>query len=98
MVFLNLLLTFIKITNAYNSSTVVTKTSIPSTPLNLPFLVLQRQLLFILLFIYFSVFFRATSTAYGDSQARGLIGAVATSLRQSHSNAGSKPRLQPTPR
>ena len=35
--------------------------------------------------------------AYGGSQARGLIGAVAASLHQSHSNAGSKPSLQPTP-
>ena len=39
----------------------------------------------------------ATPAAYGSSQARGLIGAVATGLRQSHSNAGSKPRLQPMP-
>ena len=35
--------------------------------------------------------------AYGGSQARGQIEAVATGLRQSHSNAGSKLRLQPTP-
>ena len=35
--------------------------------------------------------------AYGGSQARGPIGAVATGLRQSHSNAGSEPHLQPTP-
>ena len=35
--------------------------------------------------------------AYGGSQARSRIGAVATSLHQSHSNAGSEPRLQPTP-
>ena len=41
--------------------------------------------------------FRATHAAYGGFQARGLIGAVATGLRQSHSNAGSEPRLQPTP-
>ena len=34
--------------------------------------------------------------AYGGSQARGPIGAVATSLRQSHSNAGSELNLQPT--
>ena len=39
----------------------------------------------------------AAPAAYGGSQARGLIGAVATGLHQSHSNAGSKPRLQPTP-
>ena len=39
----------------------------------------------------------AAPVAYGGSQARGLIGAVATSLHQSHSNSGSEPRLQPTP-
>ena len=39
----------------------------------------------------------AAPAAYGGSQARGRIGAVATSLRQSHSNAGSEPHLQPTP-
>ena len=35
--------------------------------------------------------FRATLKAYGGSQARGRIGAVATGLYQSHSNAGSEP-------
>ena len=52
------------------------------------------------LFIYFFVFLLflwAAPAAYGGSQARGRIGAVATGLRQSHSNAGSEPRLQPTP-
>ena len=39
----------------------------------------------------------ATPVAYGGSQARGRIGAVAASLRQSHSNTRSEPRLQPTP-
>ena len=34
--------------------------------------------------------------AYGGSQARGLIGVVATGLDQSHSNARSKLGLQPT--
>ena len=42
-------------------------------------------------------FFRAALTAYGGSQARGLIGVVAAGLRHSHSNAGSEPHLQPTP-
>jgi len=41
-------------------------------------------------FFFFFVFSRVAPTAYGGSQARGLIGAVAASLRQSHSNAGSK--------
>ena len=35
--------------------------------------------------------------AYEGSQARGLIGAVAANLRQSHSNAGPKLRLRPPP-
>ena len=35
--------------------------------------------------------------AYGGSQARGLIGAEDASLCHSHSNAGFKARLQPTP-
>ena len=42
-------------------------------------------------------FSRATPSAYGGSQARGLIGAVAAGLRQSHSNTGSEPHLRPTP-
>ena len=40
---------------------------------------------------------RATPVAYGGSQARGLIGAVAFSLRHSHSNSGSELSLQPPP-
>ena len=35
--------------------------------------------------------------ACGSSQARGQIGAVAASLRHSHSNARSELHLQPTP-
>jgi len=46
---------------------------------------------------FFFGFSRATPAAYGGSQARGLIGAVATGLCQSHSNEGSEPNLQPTP-
>ena len=42
-------------------------------------------------------FSRAAPVAYGRSQAWGLIRAVAASLHQSHSNARSEPRLQPTP-
>ena len=45
----------------------------------------------------FLPFSRAAPVAYGGSQARGLIGAVAAGLRQSHSSEGSEPRLQPTP-
>ena len=39
----------------------------------------------------------AAPAAYGGSQARGLIGAVATGLHQSHSNKGSELHLKPTP-
>ena len=35
------------------------------------------------------VFSRATPTAYGGSQARGLIRAVAARLHQAHGNTGS---------
>ena len=43
------------------------------------------------LFIYFLfLLFRAALTANGGSQARGLIGAVASGLHHSHSNSGSK--------
>ena len=51
------------------------------------------------LFLLFCLFgiFGAVPSAYGDSQARDQIGAVAADLPQSHSNAGSGPRLQPTP-
>ena len=42
-------------------------------------------------------FSMATPKAYGGSQARGLIEAVAADLRQSNNYAGSEPRLQPIP-
>ena len=41
--------------------------------------------------------FRYAPTAYGSSQARGQIGAAATSLHHSHSNSGSEPCLRPIP-
>ena len=41
--------------------------------------------------------FRAAPAACGGSQARGLIRAVANSLRHSHSHTRSEPRLRPTP-
>ena len=54
-------------------------------------------LIFFVCVCVFLLFPWATPVAYGGSQARGLIGAVATGLRQSHSNTGSEPYLQPTP-
>ena len=55
----------------------------------------NTRIYFILFCIF--VFSRPAPMAYGVSQARGLSGAVAASLCQSHSNAGFEPRLQPTP-
>uniref|UniRef100_A0A8D2A791 Serine/threonine kinase 31 n=2 Tax=Sus scrofa TaxID=9823 RepID=A0A8D2A791_PIG len=51
------------------------------------------------LFFFFCLFAIswAAPAAHGGSQARGRIGAAGTGLRQSHSNTGSKPCLQPTP-
>ena len=57
--------------------------------------VLHRS--FLLYFILFLSFFRAAPAVYGGSQARDLIGAVATSLHHSDSNTGSEQRLRPTP-
>ena len=51
-------------------------------------------------FIYFILFilcFRASPTAYGSSQARGRIRAVAAGLHHSHSNTESKPGLRAPP-
>ena len=45
----------------------------------------------------FSAISRATLMACEDSKARGVTGAVAAGLHQSHSNTGSELRLQPTP-
>ena len=47
--------------------------------------------------VIFFIFFRAAPEAHGGSQARGQIGAVAAGLHHSHSHAGSKPHLRPTP-
>ena len=46
-------------------------------------------------FYFYFIFwlFRATLMAYGGSQARSQIGAIATCLCHSHSNTGSEPRL-----
>ena len=56
-------------------------------------------LFFLFLFLFFCLFAfsRAASAAHGGSQARGLIGAVAATLHQSHSNSGSELSLRPTP-
>ena len=66
-------------------------------------MVLLARLLTFLGFLSFFFFlfsfclFRATLSAYGGSQARGRIGAIATGLRQSHSHISSKLHLRPPP-
>ena len=50
-----------------------------------------------LIYIPFFLLFRATPVAYGSSWARGQTGATAAGLYHSHSSAGSKSLLQPTP-
>ena len=44
-----------------------------------------------------SFFFRDTLSAYGGSQARDQIRAIAAGLHHSHSNVGSEPCLRPAP-
>ena len=52
----------------------------------------------VVFFVFLSFFFpRAAPKAYGGSQARDLIRAIATSPRHSHSNTRSNPHLRPTP-
>ena len=59
---------------------------------------LRNSIEVFILFYFFCLFAIswATPVAYGYSQARGRIRAVATSLCLSHSNMGSELRLQPT--
>ena len=54
-----------------------------------------KELNFFFFFFVFLPFLGLLPAAYGGSQ--GLSGAVATGLCQSHSSAGSEPRLQSTP-
>ena len=52
---------------------------------------------FFFFFFFFFVFFRSTPVAYGSSQARGPVGAVAANLHHSHRKVGSKLHLCPAP-
>ena len=57
----------------------------------------QIQLNLLKRLIIIIIILRAAPVAYGGSQARGLIGAIAARLHHSHSNARSKPFLRPIP-
>ena len=63
---------------------------------------MEGERFFSILFVFWGFFwlFRATSTAFGGSQARGQTGAVAAGLHHSHNNSGSltpgaKPGIEP---
>ena len=53
-------------------------------------------IIIIIIIVFFAISW-AAPTAYGGSEARGRIGAVAAGLHHSHNNWGSQPCLQPTP-
>ena len=52
---------------------------------------------FVFVFAFCVFLFRAALKAYGSSQARNRIRAIAACLPHSHSNARSEPHLQPPP-
>ena len=58
---------------------------------------LYERYIYIYIYFFFFCFFRVAPMAYGGSQARGIMGATAASLCQSHSNTGPELHLQPTP-
>ena len=62
---------------------------------NIYFIKIKTRISAVFFFFFFCLFAiaRAAPMAYGGSQARGQIGAVATSLHQSHSNTRSEPCL-----
>ena len=64
---------------------------------HLTYVFLLRSFIYLFFFFVFLPFLGPLPAAYAGSQVRGLIGAVASGLRHSHSNAGSKPHVRPTP-
>ena len=56
-------------------------------------LIMNKCLLFLSFFLFLSF---ATPVAYGSSQAKGRMGAMATGLHHSHRNARSELHLQTT--
>ena len=57
------------------------------------FLDYTAKCVFFLFHFVLFLLYRAAPAAYGGSQARGQIGAIAASLHHSHSNARSEPHL-----
>ena len=59
---------------------------------------LENKPFYFYLFLFFIFcLYRATLTAYGSSQAKGQIWAIAAGLRHSHSTTRSEPCLWPIP-
>ena len=56
----------------------------------------KKRMMLALGFCFCFCLFMATLAAYGGSQARGQIGAVAAGLHHSHTNVRSELHLQPT--
>ena len=52
--------------------------------------------MYVCMYLFIYCLFTDTPLAYGSSQAKGPIGAVAAGLHHNHSNAGSKPCQWPT--
>ena len=68
-----------------------------SHTLNLSFPFGSHKFVSYVFFFFFFLLFMSAPSAYGGSQARGLIRATAAGLRHSHSSTGSEPRLWPPP-
>ena len=62
-----------------------------------PFVLGQLVLAGLSFLSFFFFLFIATPTAYGGSQARGGIGAIAAGLHLNLSDSESQPSLRPTP-
>ena len=57
------------------------------------YIILYIEETFILRYLIFLLLSRAATAAYGISQTRGLIGAIAAGPHHSHSKTGSEMRL-----
>ena len=74
------------------------KTELMTNTIGHFYLWINQKIFILFYFIFvFLPFLGPLPAAYEGSQARGLIGALATSLYHSHSHSGSEQRLQPTP-